>query len=1180
MKWLITIVTAALITTGCMLESPDPCESSPIGCDVVPYTAPTPKPSQPSVTPTAGTESITISYATSGASYYFVHSSETLPVGVQNQIETTSSTHTFTGLDPNKEYHYTVTAVNDSGISSPSTTVKSQPRTVATSPTVSPTTDTSNTVTWTAVNGADDYIVYMSTATPVTTADTAVNAGTGTSYVHSGLNAGDTWYYMVTPRNEVGAVDSIEVFTEVLPQTPGTLTAAPKPEGGAVTLSWTASAGHDGYNILYAAGSQTLAYLQANGATKPITNTTKVTQNISSLNINQLGSYVIVAYNSAGNSVYSNVVEEQAVPRSPQLQTPNVSQPGKVVLTWLDNNGVNSFKVYRMTGSSGNPETDGTLIATLSGSVKTYTDTSFPTYGGTTYRYAVVPEGGGGVGNIGTQQNAVPLEPAWESVMYDGSDAWQHIEVAGTATGEAYVLGATNYANKLFKYNNVSELQYEVTLTDYPVALWHNRALELSIAPDGNLMILARIASAALPNGLTTSTSWTYLLAKIDSSNGSYIWAKAVNPFDETQWTTSASMQSNNFSNNAMLGFLAEMVVDSTGNTYVAWGTTGVSGWVKYDTNGTLTASYDRIADTTGESLGKYAGKPVVVVLPDDSFFWFQLANKNFTNYLMGSKWASDGSVIFKNRTLYNTPTYTNVHTANQMDSSHARHTGVAVADAVGNMFVALRGHQGAIWKFNSEGTFISGTDEHFEDYSYGKGEVVLGTNGESVYAVSTDGNMNEEAKFIKYSNTLASENHVYQIGKGFRQDIYVDPTNCFVYVAGRTHETARGYGLGNPSSSSFVTYSAFSNYFIQTNKGNDFLLYRVNNDLKLNAGSSSCPTPSALPSVNTPVSIAGNGSELGYYVHSGKDGFGDWRMKHSSASTPIEHTETHVDKIFYSTNHDCILIGDTLKCKGAVPEGLGDSAGTTSSSTYVEIDSTKLGSVTAVSVGSNFTCAVGAEHGNLNGNTYCWGEGNRGRLGVGGTDSFATPQEVLGGVYLKTLTSGKNHTCGIGTDDVTYCWGDNAAGQTSDAIWNGTSGTRSRKQPQPIVDLVGTASLVKSGMDALYTCAITGTGNVECWGTDFTGVHTDPYTVSGISTAVDIAVAENHTCAALSDGTVQCWGSNASGQLGDGTTTNSGVPVTVSGITTASVVYTYDDYTCAGLTDGTYTCWGSKAGW
>ena len=115
-KSFAVVVTAAL-AAGCMLESPDPCEASPIGCDVAPYTAPPPKPNQPNVTPVSGTESITISYAASGADYYFVHSSDTLPVGTQNQIETTSSTHTFTGLDPNKEYYYTVTAVNDSGIS-------------------------------------------------------------------------------------------------------------------------------------------------------------------------------------------------------------------------------------------------------------------------------------------------------------------------------------------------------------------------------------------------------------------------------------------------------------------------------------------------------------------------------------------------------------------------------------------------------------------------------------------------------------------------------------------------------------------------------------------------------------------------------------------------------------------------------------------------------------------------------------------------------------------------------------------------------------------------------------------------------------------------------------------------------------------------------------------------------
>jgi hypothetical protein len=74
----------------------------------------------------------------------------------------------------------------------------------------------------------------MCKATPVTTSDTAANAGTGTSYVHTGLNAGDTWYYMVQARNEVKAVNSIEVLTEVLPQQPGTPVASPTSNGGAI----------------------------------------------------------------------------------------------------------------------------------------------------------------------------------------------------------------------------------------------------------------------------------------------------------------------------------------------------------------------------------------------------------------------------------------------------------------------------------------------------------------------------------------------------------------------------------------------------------------------------------------------------------------------------------------------------------------------------------------------------------------------------------------------------------------------------------------------------------------------------------------------------------------------------------------------------------------------------------
>jgi len=60
-----------------------------------------------------------------------------------------------------------------------------------------------------------------------------------------------------------------------------------------------------------------------------------------------------------------------------------------------------------------------------------------------------------------------------------------------------------------------------------------------------------------------------------------------------------------------------------------------------------------------------------------------------------------------------------------------------------------------------------------------------------------------------------------------------------------------------------------------------------------------------------------------------------------------------------------------------------------------------------------------------------------------------------------------------------------------------------------------------------------------------------------------------------LVDGTAKCWGYNSSGQLGDGTTTNSNVPLTVSGISGAVLVNGGYRSTCVMLVDGTAKCWG-----
>ncbi|MEK6683281.1 MAG: kelch repeat-containing protein [Nitrospirota bacterium] len=115
------------------------------------------------------------------------------------------------------------------------------------------------------------------------------------------------------------------------------------------------------------------------------------------------------------------------------------------------------------------------------------------------------------------------------------------------------------------------------------------------------------------------------------------------------------------------------------------------------------------------------------------------------------------------------------------------------------------------------------------------------------------------------------------------------------------------------------------------------------------------------------------------------------------------------------------------------------------------------------------------------------------------------------------------------------------------------------------------------------HTCAILADGTVKCWGNNYSGQlgngtttnSSIPVSVSEITTAVSIAAGTNHTCAVLSDGTAKCWGFNLYGQFGNGTTTNSSTPVAVSGITTAVSIAAGGGHNCAVLSDGTIRCWG-----
>jgi alpha-tubulin suppressor-like RCC1 family protein len=280
---------------------------------------------------------------------------------------------------------------------------------------------------------------------------------------------------------------------------------------------------------------------------------------------------------------------------------------------------------------------------------------------------------------------------------------------------------------------------------------------------------------------------------------------------------------------------------------------------------------------------------------------------------------------------------------------------------------------------------------------------------------------------------------------------------------------------------------------------------------------------------------------------------------------------------------YTCAFFGwDSLnpyRCWGANSHGqLGD--GTTQDRPYPRMIKDFLSfsnpAVHDVVAGTGFTCGLTAA-----GGVKCWGNNHVGQLGDGTNQDRLTPVQVSGlesGVI--SLVAGSSHTCALTSAGGVKCWGDNRVGQLGD----GTN--TDRPTPVDVSGLTsGVAAITANG--GLHTCALISAGGVKCWGWNNygqlgDGTTTDsntPVNVHGLTGRLArLEAGGTHTCALASAGGVKCWGWNNSGQLGNGTTTNSSVPVDVTGLAEGITALAGGErHTCALTSSGGVRCWGEN---
>ena len=274
---------------------------------------------------------------------------------------------------------------------------------------------------------------------------------------------------------------------------------------------------------------------------------------------------------------------------------------------------------------------------------------------------------------------------------------------------------------------------------------------------------------------------------------------------------------------------------------------------------------------------------------------------------------------------------------------------------------------------------------------------------------------------------------------------------------------------------------------------------------------------------------------------------------------------------------HACAILDNGLvSCWGQGNSGQLGNGGTSSKSSPTLTSSLGSGrTAIAISSGYQHTCALLD-----NGAVSCWGEGSDGRLGNGNEQDSLNPWPVSSfgtGRTAVAISVGSFHSCALLDNGDVSCWGKGSDGQL------GNGGTSMKTLPT-LTSSFGTGRTpVAISSSSYYNCVILDNEAVSCWGQLSYALPqrnspTSPGSFGTGLTAKAIAVGSEHACAILDNGLVSCWGENSHAQLGNGGTSRKSTPTSTSSLgtgRTAIAISTGYQHTCAVLDDGNVSCWG-----